>query len=324
MVCHGIAIKRKLPGMSTPPSPTGIFPDSTPLLDRPEALRARAEELGALFFRQLLPAEAVLAVRRDILRVVDAFGWRAPGQPPEGGALDESAINTIAEADLRRDIGVSHEAYEAVQKLESVHRLPHHPALKRLFQALLGPRAMPHPRHIVRMISCHRSMVPTPLHQDFPLIQGTRQTWTCWFPLGACPREMGSLTVLERSHRLGCLPVRQAPGAGGIMAQLCPGEETRWIAGDFEPGDLLTFNSLTLHRALPNHLRREMRLSMDIRYQSMDEPIEERSLLPHCDLPWEALYSGWEQSDLQYYWRRYDPTLSPYDPGLMQSSVRVC
>jgi len=310
--------------MSALPSPTGIFEDSTPWLDQPEALRARAREAGYLFFRRLLPAEAVLAVRRDILGVVDAFGWRAPGQSPEGGLLDEAAMNTVPDDALRRDIGVSVEAYEAVQKLESVHRLPHHPAFGRLFGALLGPGAMPHPRHIVRMISCHRAMVPTPLHQDFPLIQGTQNTWTCWFPLGACPREMGSLTVQKGSHRLGCLPVSGARGAGGIMAQLCPGEEGEWIAGDFEPGDGLVFSSLTLHRALANHRRLEMRLSMDIRYQSTDEPIEERSLQPHCKLGWEAIYAGWEKRDLQYYWRQYPLKLAPFDNRLNQPSVRIC
>ena len=45
--------------------------DSTELLDSGDALRARAAEEGYLFFRKLIPAEDVLAVRADILTVVE-------------------------------------------------------------------------------------------------------------------------------------------------------------------------------------------------------------------------------------------------------------
>ena len=44
-------------------------------------------------------------------------------------------------------------------------------------------------------------------NEDYPLIQGTSNTWTCWFPIGDCPRSMGSLTVLRQSHRLGFVPI---------------------------------------------------------------------------------------------------------------------
>src|SRR3712207_2455745 len=105
------------------------FVDSTPLLHDAEALRARGAEDGHLFFKRLLPAEDVLAVRADILKVVEKHGWRQSGQDALGGSIDTAALNRVPDEEMRLDIGVSIEAYHDVQKLESVHRLPHHPNL---------------------------------------------------------------------------------------------------------------------------------------------------------------------------------------------------
>src|SRR5690606_2574138 len=64
--------------------PTVPFADSSDLLEDPGALRARAEEHGYLFFRGLLPAEAVLDVRRRFLRILERHGWLDPNDPTSG------------------------------------------------------------------------------------------------------------------------------------------------------------------------------------------------------------------------------------------------
>ena len=56
-----------------------LFVDSTPLLDDSAALRARGEEEGYLFFKARLPANEILALRRELIAVVDKYGWRQPG-----------------------------------------------------------------------------------------------------------------------------------------------------------------------------------------------------------------------------------------------------
>ena len=297
--------------------------DSSSLLGDPAALRTRAVQEGYLFFRGLLPAADVLEVRRHELAVVERYGWRAPGQDSLGGRLNTDALNAVPEAPMRTDIGVSIAAYHDVQRLESMHRLPHHPRLLEVYRALFGSEVLVHPRHIARMITPHRCMVPTPPHQDFPLIQGTANTWTAWIPLGDCPRELGALTVCRRSHEAGYIPVVHAPGAGGIAAQLCPHEHD-WVAGDFALGDVLTFPSLTVHRALPCRFRDHIRLSLDVRYQSVDEPVEAKSLLPHCDLTWAEIYAGWHNVELKYYWRRLSLQMSPWDETLLQPKRRIC
>jgi hypothetical protein len=297
--------------------------DSTPLLDDPHALRARAEVDGYLFFKQLLPKDDVSAVRRDLLSVVDKHGWRKPGQDAEGGVIDLDALNKVPEEEMRLDIGVSIAAYQDAQRLESVHRLPHHPRLLSLYEMLFGKKVLVHARHIARMVTGHRAMVPTPPHQDFPLIQGTDKTWTAWIPLGNCPRPMGGLTVLRGTHKLGYVPIQPAKGAGSIAAQTCPWE-TDWVEVDYEAGDVLTFPSYTIHKALRCQHKEMIRLSLDVRYQPADEPIEEGSLNPHTELPWENIYAGWERDDLKYYWRKHGVELSPREDKYLQPARRIC
>ncbi len=301
------------------------FIDSSDLLIKGDgaALRARGERDGYLWFRGLLPKQDVEALRADMLAVVDSYGWRETGQGRLGGMMNVEAVNATPSDQMRLDIGVSAAAYDDIQRTESVHRMPHHPRLLELYRLLFERDVFVHPRHIIRMMTPHRALTPTPPHQDFPLIQGTDATWTCWFPVGDCPRDLGALTVLRGSHANGYLPVRQAAGAGGIEAQLCP-TELDWVAGDFAIGDVLTFPSFTVHKAMPNHHPEQIRLSMDVRYQASDDIIEEKSLLPHCELEWEEIYAGWARDDLKYYWRDFDLPRSEWNPELFVPGRRIC
>ncbi|WP_395141853.1 phytanoyl-CoA dioxygenase family protein [Armatimonas sp.] len=300
-----------------------LFTDSTALLSDSEALRARGQRDGYLFFRGLLPPDSLLPVRADLLGVVAKHGWLADAQT---GRLNVETLAAVPESTMRTDIGVSVAAYDDVQRLESVHRLPHHPTLLTLYKMLFNDEVLVHARHIIRMISPHPAVFPTPAHQDFPLVQGTQNTWTCWFPLGDCPRVMGSLKVLSGSHKLGYLPLKRARGAGGITVQTCPGEESEddWREGDFALGDVLTFPALTVHQALPSQFKDRIRLSFDVRYQALSEPVEEKSLLPHCALTWEQIYESWESDALQYYWRKLPLNYSDWNPALLQPERRIC
>ncbi len=299
------------------------FVDSTPLLHDAASLRQRAAVDGYLFFRGLLPQENVLALRAKMLEVMARHGWRVPGQSPLGDMVDKARLDEVPDAAMRLDIGVSIDAYNEVQRLESFHRLPHHPKLLELFGTLFGRAAFVHPRHIARMATPHRSLVPTPIHQDFPLIQGSQNTWTCWIPLGDCSRALGGLSVLRGSHRNGYLPVQTVPGAGGIEAQLCE-RETDWLETDYLAGDVLIFPCFTVHRALRTQHNDRVRLSQDVRYQPEDEPIEAKSLLPHCELPWETLYADWHSDDLKYYWQALNLEPSSWNDALFQPGRRIC
>ena len=303
--------------------------DSSELIERPDELRAKAARDGYLFFKRLIDPEPIVRLRRAALAVLDRHGLRSSAAAPLGGELDLAALNRLPADEMRVDIGVTAQIYFELQKLPELHRLPHEPSLLRVYRKLLADDVFVHPRHILRAMTPHPATGATPPHQDFPLIQGSAETWTCWFPVGDCPAALGSLTVLRGSHLNGYIPVAN-DYAGNYWttwgAQLCQ-NETDWVGGDFAIGDVLTFPSLTVHRSLPPTVRDSVRFSVDVRYQRVTDPIEARSLTNHSDHPWPEIYEGWTQADadLMYYWDPERLALKPWDESLMQpGGRRIC
>jgi hypothetical protein len=311
--------------MTRPPakeSPVIVgFDDATPLLSAPQALRAQADRDGYLFFRKLLPAEIVLDLRRQLLQVLDQFGWLQQEEEPRLGLADPGAV---ADLESWGGTGVPQAAYLAIQKVELFHRLPHHPNLIHMYETLFGKPVLPHPRNIARLMVPSPGAAPTPIHQDFIHIQGTRNVWTAWIPFGDVPRALGGLAVMRGSHKQGVLAVAPAAGAGGLEAIVCH-TDLPWIEHDYEVGDVLTFHSCTVHKALPNLMGNRVRLSCDYRYQPADEDLEEKSLKPHMQVAdWSELYAGWPDSTLKYYWRKHDLVLSPWDETIRWQKERIC
>ena len=56
------------------------FQEHNTLLDDPQALRRQMATDGFLFFRGLLPADEIVALRRQILQICDNYGWIAQGR----------------------------------------------------------------------------------------------------------------------------------------------------------------------------------------------------------------------------------------------------
>lgn len=299
------------------------FTDLTPLLDDPEALRRKAADEGVLFFRGLLPREMVMELRACFLKILAANGW-LEGDPRDGRA-DHNAIAAEDPARMTEmGVGVHKEAYLQVQKSELFHRMAHHPNLIRLYEILFQGPVLPHPRHIARLMLPAPYSSPTPPHQDFIHIQGTRNVWTAWIPIGDCPRHLGGLTVVKGGHKEGLLPVAASQGAGGLEAHMCAREYT-WLEDDFLAGDVLTFNSLTVHKSLAPAEREHVRLSCDYRYQPASEEIEERSLLPHGEIaPWEEIYKDWTSSDIQYFWRSHSLEMGQWDESIRWQKEKIC
>ncbi|MFD3873694.1 phytanoyl-CoA dioxygenase family protein [Streptomyces sp. NPDC058623] len=306
------------------------FQESTELLRRPAELRARAERDGYLYFRGLLDPEPILQLRSKVLDILSEHGLRPPDADPLDGKLDLARLCRLPADQMRVDIGVTAELYDAIQKLPELHRLPHEPALLDLYRKLLDTNdVFVHPRHIMRAMTAHPATGATPPHQDFPLVQGSSGTWTCWFPVGDCSLARGPLIILRASHRQGRLPAGTTDHDGywtNWGAQLCAGE-TNWVGGDFAVGDVVTFPSLTVHQSLPAVVRNEVRISMDVRYQRGDDVIEARSLTNHAELAWDEVYQGWssENADLMHYWNPDQLSYSPWDESLLEPGTRrIC
>lgn len=307
------------------PATISQYQDATALLDDPAALRAQAAQDGFLFFKGLLPRDQVFELRRQFLAILDRFGWVDRTRPLSEGWVNSKAVEAEDPAAMTlMGVGIHNQAYAEIQKLELFHALAHTPALIRMYQLLWDKPVLPHPRHIARLMLPASFNKPTPAHQDFIHIQGTRNVWTCWFPIGDCPIEIGNLTMMRNSHRDGILAPKQADGAGGLEVQLC-GDDHEWVEGDFEAGDCVTFPSLTVHKSIKPTVEGRIRLSCDYRFQPADEEIEGNSLLPHGQVTtWEEIYKGWSREDLKYYWTRKDLMMSEWDESIRWQKEKIC
>jgi ectoine hydroxylase-related dioxygenase (phytanoyl-CoA dioxygenase family) len=164
-----------------------------------------------------------------------------------------------------------------------------------LFDRIFGERALAHPNFVQRNIFPQSDCFDftTGIHQDRVHIGGAT-SYAMWMPLGDCPREMGTLAVAAGSHTTGILPTKVGSGAGGMdIAAPIPGT---WVTGDFEAGDALIFQDVTVHKALPNRTR-SIRMSFDARYQKLSEPMADVNLLPYAGC------GSWDEGD--------DPCWSP-------------
>ena len=311
--------------MNISPTIDSSFVDSTNLLSSPEKLRARAEQDGFLFFKNFLPKEPLLELRRQILQIIDRQGWIKKGTELMDGVADlEATARADGEEKLFKGAGVTREVYRDIQCLELFHAIPHHPKLMALYSSLFQEAAFPHPRHIACVLVPSPSAAPTPPHQDYIYIQGTHNFWTLWFPLGDCPMDLGGLSVLRGSHREKVLDVHTAPGAGGFESNLCK-DGYEWVKDNYECGDIITFPSHLIHKGLPNEYGDRIRLSCDCRYQPSSEEIVDGSLMPHMKAgTWEEIYKNWKSKDLQYYWKSKTFQFATWDPSLLVNKERIC
>ena len=277
---------------------------SNDALTDPGALRRRMADEGYLFFRGLLDPDRLRGLRRDMLQVIAANGWLVPGTDPMDGIADPDKRCT--EGDLAYV-----EVYHQLYRLESFHRAGHWPEVMDVLAKVIDGPVFAFPHKIARLWFPQYTEHTTPLHQDFVHFQSSREVYSCWHPVGDCPRELGGLAVLPGSHRVGRVVDHHfSLGAGSLSID--PAEhEDGWVSTDYEIGDVLFFHCLTIHGALPNVTSDRLRVSLDNRYQPLGAPATDHMLDPHLSghrpLSWEQVYAGWSGSeDLRYYWQEHD------------------
>lgn len=284
---------------------------SNDILENSNALRERMDEEGYLFFRGLLPRDAVLRARQEILLQYAAIGELDPDAPvmdaiysQDSGAVREVNLRAFSES-LRSGL-----AYENVVL---------HPQLMAVYERLLDgePRAydMRWPRFARPGEGCG-------FHYDGPyMARGTKRLFSSWIPLGDISRVEGGLIILEPTERqtkllegyanmdadkdklewIGLDPEKLRKRFGG-----------RWMGADYEAGDVLCFSMKTLHGALDNNSPiGRCRLSSDTRYQRADESFDDRwngeVIEAHGrDKVFFPGLGSWNNKDFQDEWKPVD------------------
>ena len=282
--------------------------DSGNLLGDTAALRARLQEDGYLYLRDVLDPDAVLDLRRAMLEVLARHEWIRGGLAlMEGQAVMQPVHESMPEFAP---------AYDDLQRVEEFHTLAHHPDLIAVMNAVLGQTAFPHPLKICRVGFPEHYEASTPPHQDFPNNQGTPNLTAAWIPVGDIPMDLGPVAILRGSHKYGVLSLagHMGPGRRKARVPLKMLEELRWVTTDFAAGDVLLFPSCTVHAALHNITEFNLRLSVDFRYQLEGEALTEGCLQPHFQrITWDDVYAGWRSDRYQYYWKDLDYDVVPFE-----------
>ncbi len=283
---------------------------SNDAMNHPEELRLRMSEEGYLFFKRLQNPDKLWALRREMLTTIQSGGWIVAGTDAIDGIAD------ISKQCTEGDVSYT-DVYHEVYKLEAFHRSGHWPEVVGMVEKILGRPVLPHPQKIARLWFPKYTAHTTPIHQDFVHFQGNFETYTCWAPVGDCPIALGGLAVLPGSHKVNkVLDHHFSLGAGSLCVNTdeLSGD---WHSTNYEIGDTLIFPALTVHKALPNLTEDRLRVSLDNRYQAVDDPIAEHMLEPHLNifntLQWADVYRNWESDELKYYWKEHELTVIPRD-----------
>jgi hypothetical protein len=248
----------------------------TALRDDKDALWERLRRDGYLYLSDHLDADLVSDFRSYYFGALAPTGLVRPEGAGEGIDAGEDVDLALTRRVLFDDV-VPGDRYAA---------LTAHPTIRGWFQWFLGDDVHLHKRRIIRHTRPGESGIGTATQAHYDLVylrEGTDRVLSMWIPLGDCSVENGGLAYLEGSHhrvmaqeRAGTLKMP----AASITADL-PGlaEEygARWLINDYRAGDVMVHSAHIVHASTDNvDPDRRIRLSTDIRYQRVSDPIDWR------------------------------------------------
>jgi ectoine hydroxylase-related dioxygenase (phytanoyl-CoA dioxygenase family) len=242
-----------------------------------ERLWGRLRRDGYLLVRDFLDPQLVLDFREYYFRTLAPAGVTAPGSDPVEGRACTGEPDRATFRSLLFNTIVPGPQYQA---------LCSQPAITGFFGWMLDADIHLHRRKILRHTRPGDRGIgqATQAHYDLVYLrEGTDRVLSMWIPLGDCPVERGGLVYLEGSHRrvmaresAGLLP-RPAASITADLPALADEYDARWLGTDFRAGDVMIHSAHIVHAATdnvdPNGI---MRLSTDIRYQRLGEPIDWR------------------------------------------------
>ena len=166
----------------------------------------------------------------------------------------------------------------------AVFNLLTHSRLLNVIEDIIGPEIYVSPIHHIRIKPPARALqkrvgysalvAKTPWHQDNGVIlpeADASHILTVWLPVTPSTIENGCLQVIPRSHR-GDLLTHCPAGALGVSIpdKLIPSE--RAVPLPMRPGSVLVMFQRTIHSSLENATENDVRVSFDLRYQTIGEP----------------------------------------------------
>lgn len=241
------------------------------------ALWRRLRRDGYLFLPGQIEPKTVLAFRTYYFRSLANTGLIQSGSDPVLGIAGEGDVD---KARLRTLL------FSEIVPSQIYHEFCTLPAIRDWFAWLFQDDVHLHRRKIIRHTRPGESGIGTATQAHYDLVylrEGTDRVLSIWIPLGDCPQTLGGLTYLKGSHRR--VLAAEAEGrlkrpAASITADLpalADEHDARWLTTDYQAGDVVIHSAHMIHAALDNvDSEGTMRLSTDIRYQRLKEPIDWR------------------------------------------------
>jgi phytanoyl-CoA dioxygenase PhyH len=223
--------------------------DSTSLIEDPGALRRRYNEEGVLYLRGVMDPMLIGWAQQRYRDALTAEGLLDPAN--EAPVWTGKATKIWRPCD---SLGTS--VWHEVVKQPKLNAI-----MRDIFDA--DPVWIP--------IAAHRSALPTgPVKEGQDIFAGRHQDGfynegmlftICWMPVRDVNVDRGSFAVAPGTHKRGSLHDTTLKG-NAIPKEAIP--DDAWRSADFRVGDVLIFNYLTAHTALPNPSD-EIRMSLDVR-----------------------------------------------------------
>lgn len=252
-------------------------------------LRARLAADGYLWLKGLLDRGEVLGFRRRFFEAMRETGLVAPDSDADEARYSSGGESGAAVGRVLMEV-VRWAAYEAFCLSAPVVRF---------YEALFETPVYLHKRRLLR-IGKPGDPHCTGAHYDLVYLRaGTDRLCTSWIPIGAAPVEMGGLVYMEGSDAFGRdLEARYARDSAGLSPQerlaavnavmtsgwltkdlpsLAEQMGGRWLVADYEAGDMVVHSPFMIHASTKNvDAGGRLRLSTDIRYQSVRDRIDTR------------------------------------------------
>lgn len=223
--------------------------DSTDLIGDPQALRRRYLDEGVVYLRGVIDPVLIAWAREKYREALAA----------------EGLIDPAVEAPIWT--GRKTESWRPCDAIGTTvwHEVVKQPLLNQVMRDIFADDPVWIP------IAAHRSGMPTgPIAEGQDIFAGRHQDGfynegmlftICWMPIRDVDRDRGSFAVAPGTHHRGSLHDTTRKG-NAIPREAIP--DDAWRSADFRVGDVLIFNYLTAHTALPNPSN-EIRLSLDVR-----------------------------------------------------------
>ncbi|SFS87543.1 Phytanoyl-CoA dioxygenase (PhyH) [Paenibacillus sp. BC26] len=241
---------------------------SNDILHDVDAIRNRLQEDGYLLLRDFHKREEVLSARKRILEKIDRMGKLNRDTLLEEGIMADGSKSIFMG-------GTNEDLPELLNVLNGEHVL-------RFFDELMGEKTMTYHYKWLRAVGKGDY---TGAHYDIIYMgRGTHNLYTVWSPIGDVNYAMGGLALCLNSHNFEELKATYGKkdsdrdGVGHYTDDPLAITEKfggKWATTEFRAGDVLIFGMFLMHCSLENTTN-HYRLSVDTRYQSASDKVDER------------------------------------------------